>query len=98
MKKKREPYRSFPLILTFSPGGEGTHRRACITRAEQYSGDTECANLLWSDLGVVSDIWSRSDLFLQEFDRVGVRELFDDHFFFGPRLRETVAAVVQESA
>jgi len=28
-------------------------------------------------LGVVSDIWSRSDLYLQEFERAGVRELFD---------------------
>jgi len=28
-------------------------------------------------LGVVSDIWSRKDLFLQEFERAGVLELFD---------------------
>lgn len=28
-------------------------------------------------LGVVSDIWSRSDLYMQEFERAGVRELFD---------------------
>lgn len=28
-------------------------------------------------LGVVSDIWSKKELFLQEFERAGVRELFD---------------------
>jgi HAD superfamily hydrolase (TIGR01509 family) len=28
-------------------------------------------------LGVVSDIWSKNDLFLQEFERAGVRDLFD---------------------
>jgi len=28
-------------------------------------------------LGVVSDIWSKSGLYLQEFERAGVRELFD---------------------
>jgi HAD superfamily hydrolase (TIGR01509 family) len=28
-------------------------------------------------LGVVSDIWSRKDLFLQEFERAGVFHLFD---------------------
>jgi FMN phosphatase YigB (HAD superfamily) len=26
---------------------------------------------------VVSDIWSKNDLFLQEFERAGVRDLFD---------------------
>lgn len=28
-------------------------------------------------LGVVSDIWSRNDLYLREFARAGIRELFD---------------------
>jgi len=28
-------------------------------------------------LGVVSDIWSKSDRYLQEFDRAGVRQLFE---------------------
>ncbi len=28
-------------------------------------------------LGIVSDIWSRSDRYLQEFERAGIRELFD---------------------
>lgn len=28
-------------------------------------------------LGVVSNIWSRSDLYLQEFERTGIRDLFD---------------------
>ena len=42
---------------------------------------THAAALRWlretHKLGVVSDIWSRSDLYLQEFERAGVRELFD---------------------
>ncbi len=42
---------------------------------------THAAALCWlretHKLGVVSDIWSRSDLYLQEFERAGVRELFD---------------------
>lgn len=28
-------------------------------------------------LGIISNIWSKKDLFLQEFDRVGIRDLFD---------------------
>lgn len=32
-------------------------------------------------LGVVSDIWSKKDLFLQEFERAGVLELFDTIIF-----------------
>ena len=28
-------------------------------------------------LGIVSNIWSRSDLYLQEFERTGIRDLFD---------------------
>jgi Haloacid dehalogenase-like hydrolase len=42
---------------------------------------THAAALRWlrktHKLGVVSDIWSRSNLYLQEFERAGVRELFD---------------------
>ena len=43
---------------------------------EAYA-ETLCQLRKTHRLGVVSDIWSRSDLFLQEFDRVGIRELFD---------------------
>jgi len=41
-------------------------------------------------LGVVSDIWSKSDLHLQEFERAGIRDLFDviifssDHAYIKP--------------